>query len=424
MPSLGLGDSEAEIRTAFHAADIPPSDATVVIRRARQSALHHQQRRRSRLLAAGAAAAVIFLVGGGVTALTVHAGHTQSAGSGATQVGAIPSVSGWTARGVLVGDHQLIAHARAIIPGGNSNRAKVLYAGYLMDTTGRAVIFADQKVSGGDSTLYFVTSSLEPTAASQPRLLLRSSFKVPQTQHPQYLGFVAAESGTARVSNGFNNLAVALLAPGIRQATFNCALMESADTDSPTPGLSTEGLIVDKLADGASPWNTEVRITGVKQSKGTLGGGGGNELPPRATLAADSSGTLSLVGAQADVKPGDLVDTPAGVIGVVTSPVRSGSASISSEIVSALNKRLSIYSDISGYRGHLTQLSSGSLSFVPNASSTPAGVNHVVGSTIIGSETVVLNIGRVDPKSTDKLLLIQPDMRASIGESVFILGSS
>ncbi|WP_432849093.1 hypothetical protein ACQPXB_00605 [Amycolatopsis sp. CA-161197] len=252
-----------------------PGDAARMARRV----LRTRSRRRQWTLV-GAAAAAVMLALGAATVVT-----TQTTSS---QVQAVP-VTQWPARGSLAGNVDLIERARW---GWGGPAAQVVFAGSRPEV-GPIVVLRSQERDGG-VRLAFLTG---------PELRVQAQLTVPSAQltAPAY-GFVAS------APDGGPATGVAVTAPQVDTARFTSGETQVAD-----------GLATAKLPPTAAAWNTSL-ATGNPQHPvfGTL--------TSSAHDPAVSTGTVVRAGAAAqfgisgvDAKPGDVVATQAGFVGVITT---------------------------------------------------------------------------------------------------------
>ncbi|QYN24273.1 hypothetical protein [Amycolatopsis sp. DSM 110486] len=251
-----------------------PGDAARMARRV----LGTRTRRRQRTLAGAAAAAVVLALG----AATIVTTQTTS-----SQVQAVP-VTQWPARGSLAGNVDLIERARWDWGG---QAAQVVFAGSRPEV-GTIVVLRSQEHDGG-VRLAFLTG---------PELAVQAQLTVPagRLTAPAY-GFVAS------APNGGPATGVAVTAPQVDTAAFTSGETQVAD-----------GLATAELPPTAAAWNTSL-ATGNPQHP-VFG-----ELSTSAHDPAISTGTVVRARDDAqfgisgvDAKPGDVVATRAGFVGVIT----------------------------------------------------------------------------------------------------------
>ncbi|MEV4595871.1 hypothetical protein AB0K15_00540 [Amycolatopsis sp. NPDC049253] len=266
------------VRREFGESALAPPEPGDAARMARR-VLETRTRRRQRRLVGAAAAAVVFALG----AATI--GTTQPTSS---QVQAVP-VTQWPARGSLAGNVGVVDRARW---GWGGQAAQVVFAGSRPEV-GTIVVLRSQDRDGG-VRLAFLTG---------PDLQVQAELSIPADRltAPAY-GFVASapDSGPAT--------GVAVTAPQVDSATFTSGETQVAD-----------GLATAELPPTAAAWNTSL-ATGNPQHPifGTL--------TSSAHDPAVSVGTVVRAGADAQfgvsgvtAKPGDVVATQAGFVGVITT---------------------------------------------------------------------------------------------------------
>ncbi|WIX80612.1 hypothetical protein QRX50_07545 [Amycolatopsis carbonis] len=248
-----------------------------------QRVLRTRARRRQRRLV-GAAAAAVVLALGAATIVT-----TQSTSS---QVQAVP-VTQWPARGALADNLGLVERARQAW---GTRAARVVFAG--TSTEVGTVVVLSSVERDGEIRLAFLTAA--------PELQVRAQLSIPadQVMAPAF-GFVSSEPDRA--------LGVVVTAPGVTTAWFSSS---AADTVSVQP---VDGLAAAVLAPAAAAWNTAIATGGPQHPDF-------GELTSSSHDPAVSPGTVARAGTDTqfavfgvDAKPGDVVATRAGLVGVVTT---------------------------------------------------------------------------------------------------------
>ncbi|MET7990643.1 hypothetical protein ABZU76_07005 [Amycolatopsis sp. NPDC005232] len=265
------------VRRELGETALAPPEPGAAARMARR-VLETRTRRRQRTLAGAAAAAVVLALG----AATIVTTQTTS-----SQVQAVP-VTQWPARGSLAGNVDLIERARW---GWGGQAAQVVFAGSRPEV-GTIVVLRSQERDGG-VRLAFLTG---------PELQVQARLTVPAggLAAPAY-GFVAS------APDGGPATGVAVTAPQVDTARFTSGETQVAD-----------GLATAKLPPTAAGWNTSL-ATGNPQHP-VFG-----ELITSAHDPAISTGTVVRARDDAqfgisgvDAKPGDVVATRAGFLGVIT----------------------------------------------------------------------------------------------------------
>lgn len=398
-----LSESLATIRSP------DPRPVTEVIAAAEQR-ISHRQRLRTRWAATTSVLGVAALLAGVTVATSQFKGEAPSSAAPAATATAVPSFGAWPARGALVSDPETVAAtSQAVSRYVGSAQATVIYAGPVYGQQGRVAV-ARWATPGGWKAAILMTSMHGLRAASATKsddLTVRAVVTVPRSgaANLAYVGMVAPQSA---VDGTTESIAFAVTAPGVQAAEFHASMMEDQDSDSTAPDPHVApGVAVAILSSVASPWNTYLATNA--DTFGLLTGGTQPQQQPvllqdHDAAAASSPGEVEIP-TGINARSGDVVATPAGIVGTITR-VDSGIATVNDDSVVAAN-RLDLYSHISGYHGSLEHLSAneakdGFARFVPKESTTPQGVNRVLGSSK-ANRNVVVGIGQVVPGS-DQIL--------------------
>ncbi|MGH3862756.1 hypothetical protein [Actinokineospora sp.] len=222
----------------------------------------------------------------------------------------------WPMRGNLIGDIALHERAEALWRGageyGPTGPVRTIYAGNRTDRSAAMVVIAMvAPMDGGRSRVAFVTSAVSiHGVADETKLFLRSVTTVEPGQRA--VGFIVAKpaSGDEELRGG-GAWGFALATPGataikLRSSTYDVNLEEEQP-------IEPDGVLWIVGQSGVAAWNSTVEVAALASIP--------VRLAPALTDPDVDSVTLTTVGqstkAIGDVRPGDLIVTPEGLVGVV-----------------------------------------------------------------------------------------------------------
>ncbi|GLZ40007.1 hypothetical protein [Actinokineospora sp. NBRC 105648] len=225
------------------------------------------------------------------------------------------SVLDWPVRGDRAGDQDLLSRAEAAWRGsarGPGGPVRAVYAGTSPNRAASFLVVAlVSPGTAGRDRVAFVTTPVSVTGKPDARrLLVRSVTTVDATQRG--IGFLAAHAagGDEPISGGAT-IGVAIAAPGAAEIEVRTSLLDDqADTPEIEPGV-----LWPVFETGVGAWNSGMTVTsGGRPASFRLAAGVDDaRTEPVALRTVDS--TLRAIGD--DVRPGDLIATPEGVLGVV-----------------------------------------------------------------------------------------------------------
>lgn len=303
------------------------------------------------------ALSVVVLAGGGYAAVDATAGLHREVAAPATSAGVW---LGWPARGSLAGSPAILPAAMAAwdsstgTAGGHTD-GRLLFA---QDTSyGRVVVIEARDAQGRPRLAILTGAAGQPNASgSEPRLWLRLDRNAPVAAATDVIGFVTARvgAGQGRSDTDGRPLVFLLAAPGVSQLGFTSTAIDQQLGSGPDQPFRYEALPV-----GADAVNTAAVVTvdgrrrTVPLSDNTAVGDPG--LVATTITVSGTAGRLS-AGSLNGLQIGDLVVTPAGLAGQVTT-VTDTTAAV--RLVTDPATRLPGRTAISNYTGTLTGTGSG-----------------------------------------------------------------
>lgn len=222
----------------------------------------------------------------------------------------------WPLRGNLTGDIALHERAEAIWRAAGSNGpsgpVRTIYAGNREDRFASMVVIAmSAPLDSGRSQVAFVTSAVSiQGVADETKLFLRSVTTVETGQRA--VGFIVAKpaSGDEELRGG-GSVGFALATPGATAIKFRSSMYDmQIEEEQP---IAADGVVWHIGQSGVAAWNSTVEVAALASIP--------VRLAPALTDPGVEAVTLTTVGqttkAIGDVRPGDLIVTPQGLVGVV-----------------------------------------------------------------------------------------------------------
>lgn len=383
--------TDENLSRAFHEVDIPPGRSPRdLIDESRAVLVSRASRRRTIGIVGVFAATLAVAVGASTLGSVTTPSSLSAAGQSSTSAAQLTSVLDWPSRGDRVADRDLISSAISAAGVAVPEKASVLYAGNFKNgESGLVVLVSDDAAAGKNdqlTNLWFVERANSMGSTAQ----LLSHFTVSNLARYSAVGYIAAPSPD-RTS------AVALLAPGVKNAQFEAAMMEAPDSDSAvSSSTAADGLLTSGLAQLASPWNTYVSTDLGSISYLAMGTTSPQYLP----VKVNTTGQLTLQStAGVQLKVGDVVANAARVLGVVAEVDEAGAAVVDTT-AEALNSVLDCYSYISNHEGGIKAAADGGLEFVPNDPDITSDVNRVL-CRPLGADAPTLGLGQTEPSSME-----------------------
>ncbi|GAA3019616.1 hypothetical protein [Actinokineospora globicatena] len=267
--------------------------------------------RQQRVQMLTAVAVVVFAVAGAFVV-------TSRDGEGPEKSNTVAAVTQWQLRGDLAGNVDLVKRAEqtwkasAYAP---AAPVRAVFAGRSPNISvcfDLIVLVAD--AAGSTEQVAFVTTPISVTGKpDQTRLVLRAVTTVPAGQ--QAVGFLS----TTRVpedehvsSNGA--IGVALTAPGLAEIEVRTPLVLDQARQTNIPA----GVVWPAPEQGTGAWNAELvlRTPGDHKQRFAIAAGIGDPVVDHVSLRS-GNGTVRASGA--GIRPGDIIATPEGIIGVVSA---------------------------------------------------------------------------------------------------------
>ncbi|SDH65651.1 hypothetical protein SAMN05192558_113123 [Actinokineospora alba] len=224
----------------------------------------------------------------------------------------------WPMRGNLVGDFALHERAEALWRGAGENGptgpVRTIYAGNRVDRTASMVVIAMvAPMDAGRSRVAFVTSAVSIQGiADETKLFLRSVTTVEPGQRA--VGFIVAKpaSGDEELRGG-GAVGFALATPGATAVKFRSSIYDMhLEENQP---ITSDGAVWIISQSGVAAWNSTIEVAALASIS--------VRLAPALTDASVEAVTLTTSGqttkALGDVREGDLIVTPQGLVGVVGS---------------------------------------------------------------------------------------------------------
>jgi hypothetical protein len=292
----------------------------------------------------------------------------------------------WPLRGNLAGDIALHERAEAIWraagPNGPSGPVRTIYAGNRKDRSASMVVIAmAAPLDAGRSQVAFVTSAISiQGVADESKLFLRSVTTVEPGQRA--LGFIAAKPAPGDEElRGGGAVGFALATPGATAIKFQSSTYDMPlEEEQP---IAPDGVVWLVGQSGMASWNSTVEVAALVPIKVRLAPGLTD--PSVETVALTTSGQVTK--ALGDVRPGDLIVTPEGLVGVVSGP--DGTVDTRLTALSSIGSIQIARSDIPGSlveRG-------GVLTFEATGPGAVLPGNRVV----LANGDLVINLGKIAP---------------------------
>lgn len=292
----------------------------------------------------------------------------------------------WPMRGNLAGDIALHERAEAIWraagANGPSGPVRTIYAGKREDRLASMVVIAmAAPLDGGRSQVAFVTSAVSiQGVADESKLFLRSVTTVEPGQRA--LGFVAAKPAPGDEElRGGGALSFALATPGATAIKFKSSTLDmELEQEQPIAQDGVAWLIGQA---GVASWNSTVEVAALVPIKVPLAGAltDPDVKPVMLTTAGESTKAVG------DVRPGDLIVTPEGLVGVVSGPDGTIDTGLT-----ALSRVGTIQIARSDIPGNLVERG-GVLTFEPTGPGPVLPGNRVV----LANGDLMINLGKIRP---------------------------
>lgn len=292
----------------------------------------------------------------------------------------------WPLRGNLAGDIALHERAEAIwrAAGANGPRGPVrtIYAGNRPDPlTSMVVIAMAAPLDGGRSQVAFVTSTISAHGvADESKLFLRSVTTVEPGQRA--LGFIAAKPAPGdEEPRGGGALGFAVATPGATAVKFQSSILDlGLEQEQP---VAPDGVVWLIAQSGVGSWNSTIEVAALVPIKVRLAPGLTDPDVETVTLTTAAGSTKAL----GDVRPGDLIVTPEGLVGVVSGP-----DGVVDTRLTALGGVGTIQTARSDIPGNLVERG-GVLTFEPTGPGAVLPGNRVV----LANGDLMINLGKIRP---------------------------
>ncbi|MBC6446409.1 hypothetical protein [Actinokineospora xionganensis] len=303
----------------------------------------------------------------------------------------------WPMRGNLVGDMALHERAEALWRGAGENGptgpVRTIYAGKRVDRSASMVVIAMvAPMDGGRSRVAFVTSAVSiHGVADETKLFLRAVTTAEPGQRA--IGFIAAKpaSGDEELRGG-GAVGFTLATPGATAIKFRSSTYDM-EFEEEQP-IEPDGVVWLVGQTGMAAWNSTVQVAALAPIA--------VRLAPALTDPDVESVTLTTVGqttkAIGDVRPGDLIVTAEGLVGVAGADgtVDTGLTGLSS-IGTVQIARSSIPGNLVERAGVLT------------FEATGPGELHPGNRVVLANGDLVINLGRLGQDRLAVERLVDPN---------------
>ncbi len=236
---------------------------------------------------------------------------------GGVEVAAPTAVADWPLRGGLAGDADLLARAEAAWRSsdrGPSGEVRALYAGQSPNRLASFVVVAlVSPAPDGRDRVAFVTTRVSTSGNPDTgKLALRAVTTLDPGQRG--VGFLAARAGAGdEAIPGGGTIGFAVAAPGVDEIGVRTTMV---DDQAPDPSVET-GVVWPLFEYSIGAWNSGIEVAPAPGAKPMVFrlAASVDDVATEPVSITTVGGGLRVVGD--DVRTGDVIATPAGVVGVV-----------------------------------------------------------------------------------------------------------